>query len=159
MALSNKFGGLVLTTGNKSEMAVGYCTLYGDMNGALAPIADVLKTDVYKIARWVNREREIIPDDSLTKPPSAELRPGQKDQDSLPPYEILDAILDLYVVKNLSQAEIIKHGFDATVVNDVVNKITFSEYKRRQAAPGLKVSPRAFGMGRRIPVAQKFRAI
>ncbi len=157
MALSNKFGGLVLTTGNKSEMAVGYCTLYGDMNGALAPIADVLKTDVYKIAKWVNREREIIPQDSITKPPSAELRPGQKDQDSLPPYEILDAILDLYVVKNLGKAEIISRGFDAAVVNDVVNKITFSEYKRRQAAPGLKVSPRAFGMGRRIPVAQKFR--
>jgi NAD+ synthetase len=157
MALSNKFGGLVLTTGNKSEMAVGYCTLYGDMNGALAPIADVLKTDVYKIARWVNREREIIPADSITKPPSAELRPGQKDQDSLPPYEILDAILDLYVVKNMGKAEIIVRGFEATVVNDVVNKINFSEYKRRQAAPGLKVSPRAFGMGRRIPVAQKFR--
>ena len=158
MALSNKFGGLVLTTGNKSEMAVGYCTLYGDMNGALAPIADVLKTDVYKIAQWVNREREIIPADSITKPPSAELRPGQKDQDSLPPYDILDAILDLYVVKNLGKPEIISRGFDAAVVNDVVNKINFSEYKRRQAAPGLKVSPRAFGMGRRIPVAQKFRA-
>ena len=157
MALSNKFGGLVLTTGNKSEMAVGYCTLYGDMNGALAPIADVLKTDVYKIARWVNRAREIIPANSLTKPPSAELRPGQQDQDSLPPYEILDAILDGYVVKNLGQAEIVARGFDAAVVNDVVNKINFSEYKRRQAAPGLKVSPRAFGMGRRIPVAQKFR--
>jgi NAD+ synthetase len=157
MALSNKFGALVLTTGNKSEMAVGYCTLYGDMNGALAPIADVLKTDVYKIARWVNREREIIPADSITKPPSAELRPGQKDQDSLPPYEILDAILDLYVVKNLGKAEIVARGFDAAVVNDVVNKINFSEYKRRQAAPGLKVSPRAFGMGRRIPVAQRFR--
>jgi NAD+ synthase (glutamine-hydrolysing) len=157
MALSNKFGGLVLTTGNKSEMAVGYCTLYGDMNGALAPIADVLKTDVYKIARWVNREREIIPSDSITKPPSAELRPGQKDQDSLPPYDTLDAILDLYVVRNLSKAEIVARGFDAAVVNDVVNKINFSEYKRRQAAPGLKVSPRAFGMGRRIPVAQRFR--
>jgi NAD+ synthetase len=157
MALSNKFGGLVLTTGNKSEMAVGYCTLYGDMNGALAPIADVLKTDVYKIANWVNRDREIIPGDSITKSPSAELRPGQKDQDSLPPYEILDAILDLYVVKNLGKTEIVSRGFDANMVNDVVNKITFSEYKRRQAAPGLKVSPRAFGMGRRIPVAQKFR--
>jgi len=157
MALANKFGTLVLTTGNKSEMAVGYCTLYGDMNGALAPIADVLKTDVYQIARWVNREREIIPADSIHKPPSAELRPGQKDQDSLPPYEILDAILDLYVVKNLSQGEIVSRGFAAAVVNEVVNKINFSEYKRRQAAPGLKVSPRAFGMGRRIPVAQKFR--
>jgi NAD+ synthase (glutamine-hydrolysing) len=157
MALANKFNALVLTTGNKSEMAVGYCTLYGDMNGALAPIADVLKTDVYKIANWVNREREIIPRDSIVKPPSAELRPNQTDQDSLPPYEILDAILDLSVVKNLSKAEIIARGFEAAVVNDVVNKINFSEYKRRQAAPGLKVSPRAFGMGRRIPVAQKFR--
>ena len=158
MALSNKFGALVLTTGNKSEMAVGYCTLYGDMNGALAPIADVFKTDIYKIARWVNREREIIPAASITKPPSAELRPDQTDQDSLPPYEILDAILDAYVVGNLGREEIIRRGFAAAVVNDVVNKVNFSEYKRRQAAPGLKVSPRAFGMGRRIPIAQKFRA-
>jgi NAD+ synthetase len=157
MALSNKFGALVLTTGNKSEMAVGYCTLYGDMNGALAPIADVLKTDIYKIARWVNREKIVIPENSISKPPSAELRPNQTDQDSLPPYETLDAILDLYVVKNLSRGEIVSHGFDAAVVNDVVNKINFSEYKRRQAAPGLKISPRAFGMGRRIPIAQKFR--
>jgi NAD+ synthetase len=158
MALSNKFGALVLTTGNKSEMAVGYCTLYGDMNGALAPIADVLKTDIYKIARWVNREKIVIPENSISKPPSAELRPNQTDQDSLPPYETLDAILDLYVVKNLSPAEIVSSGFDAAVVNDVVNKINFSEYKRRQAAPGLKISPRAFGMGRRIPIAQKFRS-
>ena len=157
MALSNKFGALVLTTGNKSEMAVGYCTLYGDMNGALAPLADVFKTDIYKIARWVNREREIIPAASITKPPSAELRPDQTDQDSLPPYETLDAILESYVVKNLGKEEIIRTGFAAAVVNDVVNKINFSEYKRRQAAPGLKISPRAFGMGRRIPIAQKFR--
>jgi NAD+ synthase (glutamine-hydrolysing) len=157
MALSNKFGALVLTTGNKSEMAVGYCTLYGDMNGALAPIADVLKTDIYKISRWVNREREIIPAASILKPPSAELRPNQKDQDSLPPYETLDAILDLYVVKNLGKEEIIARGFDAAIVSDVINKINFSEYKRRQSAPGLKISPRAFGMGRRIPIAQKFR--
>jgi NAD+ synthetase len=159
MALSNKFGALVLTTGNKSEMAVGYCTLYGDMNGALAPLADVLKTDIYKIARWVNREKNVIPENSISKPPSAELRPNQTDQDSLPPYEILDAILDLYVVKNLGRAEIVSRGFDAAIVNDVLNKINFSEYKRRQAAPGLKISPRAFGMGRRIPVAQKFRAV
>jgi NAD+ synthetase len=165
MALSNKFGALVLTTGNKSEMAVGYCTLYGDMCGALAVIADVFKTDIYKIARWVDsdlaaragRQHEIIPAASISKPPSAELRPNQKDQDSLPPYETLDAILDLYVVKNLSKEEIIQRGFDAVVVNDVINKVTFSEYKRRQAAPGLKVSPRAFGMGRRIPIAQRFR--
>ena len=157
MALSNKFGALVLTTGNKSEMAVGYCTLYGDMCGALAVIADVFKTDVYKISRWVNREREIIPAASIAKPPSAELRPDQKDQDSLPPYDILDQVLEAYVVRNLSKPEIIARGFDAAVVNDVINKITFSEYKRRQAAPGLKVSPRAFGIGRRIPIAQRFR--
>jgi NAD+ synthase (glutamine-hydrolysing) len=158
MALSNKFGALVLTTGNKSEMAVGYCTLYGDMCGALAPLADVFKTDVYRIARWVNREREVIPAASISKPPSAELRPDQTDQDSLPPYDLLDQILDAYVVKNRDREEIIRRGFDAAVVNDVLNKVTFSEYKRRQAAPGLKVSPRAFGMGRRIPVAQRFRA-
>jgi len=157
MALSNKFGALVLTTGNKSEMAVGYCTLYGDMCGALAPLADVFKTDIYKIARWVNRDREVIPAASISKPPSAELRPNQTDQDSLPPYETLDQILDAYVVKNLGREEIIRRGFDAAMVNDVLNKINFSEYKRRQAAPGLKVSPRAFGMGRRIPIAQKFR--
>ncbi len=157
MALSNKFGALVLTTGNKSEMAVGYCTLYGDMNGALAPIADVFKTDIYQISNWVNREREIIPAATITKPPSAELRPDQKDQDSLPPYETLDAILELYVVKNLGKEQIIHSGFDAATVNDVANKVNFSEYKRRQAAPGLKVSPRAFGMGRRIPIAQRFR--
>jgi NAD+ synthase (glutamine-hydrolysing) len=157
MALSNKFGALVLTTGNKSEMAVGYCTLYGDMCGAVAPLADVFKTDVYRISSWVNRNREIIPAASLTKPPSAELRPDQKDQDSLPPYDVLDRILEAYVVQNLSKQEIITRGFDATIVNDVINKVTFSEYKRRQAAPGLKVSRRAFGIGRRIPVAQRFR--
>jgi NAD+ synthase (glutamine-hydrolysing) len=159
MALSNKFGALVLTTGNKSEMAVGYCTLYGDMDGALAPISDVLKTDVYKIARWVNRDKIIIPENSLVKPPSAELRPNQTDQDSLPPYETLDAILELFVVKNLGKPEIVARGFPAAVVNDVVNKVNFSEYKRRQAAPGLKISPCAFGIGRRIPIAQKFRMV
>jgi NAD+ synthetase len=157
MALSNKFGALVLTTGNKSEMAVGYCTLYGDMNGALGPIADVFKTEVYRLARWVNRAHEIIPPNSLTKPPSAELRPDQTDQDSLPPYEVLDGILELYIVKHLGQHDIVACGFMASVVNDVVNQVNFSEYKRRQAAPALKVSPRAFGMGRQIPVAQKFR--
>jgi NAD+ synthetase len=157
MALSNKFGSLVLTTGNKSELAVGYCTLYGDMCGALAVIADVFKTDIYKVSRWVNRDRVVIPTDSITKPPSAELRPNQKDQDSLPEYETLDAILQLYVVEHLRKDEIIKRGFAPAVVNDVINKVTFSEYKRRQAAPGLKVSPRAFGMGRRIPIAQRFR--
>ena len=159
MALSNKFGALVLTTGNKAEMAGGYCTLYGDMCGALAPLADVFKTDIYKIARWVNRDREIIPAASISKPPSAELRPNQTDQDSLPPYETLDRVLDAYIVQDLSRDEIIRRGFDAAMVSDVLNKINFSEYKRRQAAPGLKVSPRAFGMGRRIPVVQRFKAI
>ncbi len=159
MALSNKFGSLVLTTGNKSEMAVGYCTLYGDMCGALGVIADVFKTDIYKVSRWINREREIIPTDTITKAPSAELRPDQKDQDSLPEYELLDAILQLYVVEHLSKDEIIQRGFKAAVVNEVINKVTFSEYKRRQAAPGLKVSPRAFGTGRRIPIAQRFRSV
>jgi NAD+ synthase (glutamine-hydrolysing) len=159
MALSNKFGSLVLTTGNKSEMAVGYCTLYGDMCGALAVIADVFKTEVYNLSRWVNRDRVVIPTDSITKPPSAELRPDQTDQDSLPPYDVLDAILHHYVVEHLSKDEIIKRGFAPAVVNDVINKVTFTEYKRRQAAPGLKISPRAFGMGRRIPVAQRFRAV
>ena len=159
MALSNKFGALVLTTGNKSEMAVGYCTLYGDMCGALAVIADVFNTEVYDLSRWINRDRVIIPTDSITKPPSAELRPDQTDQDSLPPYDVLDAILQHYVVENLSKDEIIKRGFASAVVNDVINKVTFTEYKRRQAAPGLKVSSRAFGMGRRIPVAQRFRAV
>lgn len=158
MALSNKFGSLVLTTGNKSEMAVGYCTLYGDMCGALAVIADVFKTEVYNVSRWVNRDKVVIPTDSITKPPSAELRPDQTDQDSLPPYEVLDAILKHYVVEHLSKDQIIKRGFSPAVVNDVLNKVTFTEYKRRQAAPGLKVSPRAFGMGRRIPIAQRFRA-
>jgi len=157
MALSNKFGALVLTTGNKSEMAVGYCTLYGDMCGALAVIADVFKTEIYDIVRWVNRDQAIIPETSITKAPSAELRPNQKDQDSLPPYDVLDGILEPYVVRNLSKDEIVRLGFDAAVVNDIINKVTFSEYKRRQAAPGLKVSPRAFGMGRRIPIAQRFR--
>jgi NAD+ synthetase len=154
MALSNKFGSLVLTTGNKSEVAVGYCTLYGDMCGALAVIADVFKTDVYAVSRWINRDRVIIPTDSITKAPSAELRPDQKDQDSLPEYDILDAILQHYVVEHLSKDEIIKCGFAPAVVNDVINKVTFTEYKRRQGAPGLKVSPRAFG----IPGCLKFRA-
>jgi len=157
MALSNKFGALVLTTGNKSEMAVGYCTLYGDMCGALAVIADVFKTEVYRIARWINRDKEVIPIDSITKPPSAELRPNQTDQDSLPPYAELDEILRLYVIEHLSKDQITQRGFSRSVVNDVINKVTFAEYKRRQAAPGLKVSTRAFGMGRRIPVAQRFR--
>ncbi len=159
MAMSNKFGSLLLTTGNKSEMAVGYCTLYGDMNGGLAVISDVPKTMVYRIAKWVNREREIIPTASITKAPSAELRPNQTDQDSLPPYDVLDAILEEYVVKLKTTREIIAMGFDEATVKRVVRLIDFSEYKRRQAAPGLKVTSKAFGVGRRIPIAQRYRDI
>jgi NAD+ synthase (glutamine-hydrolysing) len=158
MALSNKFGPLVLTTGNKSELAVGYCTLYGDMCGALAVIADVLKTEIYALARWVNRDREIIPWNTLDKPPSAELRPNQTDQDSLPPYDVLDRILRHYVVDDADPRMLVSEGISPETVRDVLNKIVFSEYKRRQAAPGLKVSPRAFGMGRRVPIAQGFRS-
>jgi NAD+ synthase (glutamine-hydrolysing) len=156
MAFSNKFGSLLLTTGNKSEIAVGYCTLYGDMAGGLAVISDVPKTMIYRLAKWINREREIIPDSSITKPPSAELRPNQCDQDSLPAYEILDAILDLYVVNGKSTADIVAAGFDEAAVRKVIRLIDLSEYKRRQAAPGLKVTTKAFGMGRRIPIAQKY---
>lgn len=158
MALSNKFGALVLTTGNKSELAVGYCTLYGDMCGALAVIGDLFKTQVYKLARWINGQHPVIPENCFVKPPSAELRPNQTDQDTLPPYETLDGILELYLERNLSKQEIIQLGYDPHTVSDVINKVTFSEFKRRQAAPVLKVSPRAFGMGRRIPIAQRFRA-
>jgi NAD+ synthetase len=157
MALSNKFGSLLLTTGNKSELAVGYCTLYGDMCGGLAVISDVPKTMVYRLARWINRDKEIIPSASITKAPSAELRPNQTDQDSLPPYEVLDAVLDLYVVQGRSAVEIIAAGFEESVVNRVVRLIDGAEYKRRQAAPGLKVTSKAFGVGRRIPIAQRFR--
>jgi len=157
MALSNKFGPLVLTTGNKSELAVGYCTLYGDMCGALAVIADVLKTEIYALARWINRQEEIIPWKTIEKPPSAELRPNQTDQDSLPPYDVLDRILRHYVVDDADPKMLLSEDISPEVVRDVLNKITFSEYKRRQAAPGLKVSPRAFGMGRRVPIAQGFR--
>jgi NAD+ synthetase len=157
MGMSNKFGSLLLTTGNKSELAVGYCTLYGDMCGGLAVISDVPKTMVYRISRWINREREIIPAASITKAPSAELRPNQTDQDSLPPYDILDAILEAYVVQGRSSAEIIQSGFDADTVRRIVRLIDLNEYKRRQAAPGLKVTTKAFGVGRRIPIAQRYR--
>src|SRR6266498_5687337 len=157
MALSNKFGSLLLTTGNKSELAVGYCTLYGDMCGGLAVISDVPKTMVYRLAQWVNRQREIIPHASIVKPPSAELRPNQTDQDSLPPYDVLDAILEAYVVEGRSTAEIVKRGFEEATVRRVVRLIDLNEYKRRQAAPGLKVTSKAFGVGRRIPIAQKYR--
>jgi NAD+ synthase (glutamine-hydrolysing) len=157
MAMSNKFGSLLLTTGNKSEMAVGYCTLYGDMSGGLAVISDVPKTMVYRISKWVNREREIIPGASITKAPSAELRPDQKDQDSLPPYELLDSILEHYVEKMKAPHEIVAMGFDEAIVKRVIKLIDGSEYKRRQAAPGLKVTSKAFGVGRRIPIAQRYR--
>jgi len=156
MALSNKFGSLLLTTGNKSELAVGYCTLYGDMCGGLAVISDVPKTMIYRIAKWINREQEIIPLASITKPPSAELRPDQTDQDSLPAYDVLDAILDAYVVQGKAASEIVQAGFDEETVRKVVRLIDLNEYKRRQAAPGLKVTSKAFGMGRRIPIAQKY---
>ena len=156
MAISNDSGRLLLTTGNKSEMAVGYCTLYGDMCGALAVIADVPKTLVYRISRWINREREIIPKNSIEKAPSAELRPDQKDQDSLPPYEELDRILESYVVNEGSIQGMVKKGISKVLAEEMVRKIDISEYKRRQAAPGLKVTTKAFGVGRRIPLAQRF---
>jgi NAD+ synthase (glutamine-hydrolysing) len=156
MALSNKLNRLVLSTGNKSEIAVGYCTLYGDMCGGLAVISDIPKVMVYQLAKYINRNHEIIPNATITKAPSAELRPDQKDQDSLPPYEILDEILRLYIEESHPPAEIIKAGFDPTIVNDIVKKVNQNEYKRRQMAPGLKVTSKAFGIGRRIPIAQRF---
>ena len=164
MALSNKFGHLLLTTGNKSELAVGYCTIYGDMAGGLAVISDVPKTIVYELARWINSDYasrtdpkgEIIPRSTIDKPPSAELKPNQKDQDTLPPYEILDEILHLYVEENLSARDIIAHGFDEKTVRWVQRRVDLNEYKREQAAPGLKVTSRAFGLGRKMPIAQKY---
>ena len=157
MALSNKFGSLLLTTGNKSEVAVGYCTLYGDMAGGLAVISDVPKTMVYELARHINERagRTLIPESSLTKPPSAELAPGQFDQQSLPPYDRLDAILERYEERLLSRDEIVSLGFDAATVDEVLRRIRSSEYKRQQAAPGLKVTSRAFGFGRRMPIAAR----
>ena len=156
MGLSNKRGALVLSTGNKSELAVGYCTLYGDMNGGLAVISDVPKTMVYAISRFINREEEIIPQRIITKAPSAELKPDQSDQDELPPYGMLDAILKGYVEELKSEAELVAMGFAADVVQDVIRRIHRNEYKRQQAAPGLKVTSKAFGYGRRYPVAQGY---
>jgi len=156
MALSNKFGHLLLTTGNKSELAVGYCTLYGDMAGGLAVISDVPKTIVYELARWINRKREVIPRSTIEKAPSAELKPNQKDQDTLPPYEILDQILQLYVEENLSARDIIARGFDEKTVRWVQRRVDLNEYKREQSALGLKVTSRAFGMGRKMPIAQRY---
>ncbi|HZP60527.1 MAG TPA: NAD(+) synthase, partial [Opitutaceae bacterium] len=162
MALSNKFGSLLLTTGNKSEVAVGYCTLYGDMAGGLAVISDVFKTQIYSLARWINDNarahgrRPPIPQSSIDKPPSAELRPGQLDQDSLPPYDVLDPILRGYVEEGLSRRDLVAQGFPEPLVNDIVRKVDLNEYKRKQAAPGLKITPLAFGVGRRIPIVQKY---
>src|SRR6266705_2898076 len=183
MALSNKFGHLVLSTGNKSELAVGYCTIYGDMAGGLAVISDVPKTMVYELARWINSDYarraievnrpypsdstgrggsseppavEVIPKSTIEKAPSAELKPNQKDQDTLPPYEILDQIVQLYVEENLSARDIIARGFDEKTVRWVQRRVDLNEYKREQAAPGLKVTSRAFGIGRKMPIAQKY---
>jgi NAD+ synthetase len=156
MALSNKFGALVLTTGNKSEMAVGYCTLYGDMVGALAVIGDLVKTRVYAVCNWLNRDQEVIPAAILTKPPSAELRPGQMDTDSLPPYDVLDPIVEAYVERYETPERIAaEHGFPLDLVRQTVRLIERSEYKRQQAAPVLKVTAKSFGMGRRFPIAVK----
>jgi NAD+ synthase (glutamine-hydrolysing) len=156
MALSNKFGSIVLSTGNKSELAVGYCTLYGDMVGGLAVISDVPKTMVYRLSRYVNSLRAVIPQASLDKPPSAELHAGQRDSDTLPPYEVLDAILEDYVEDSRSAEEIAEaHHFDISLVRKVIRMVERSEYKRQQAAPGLKISAKAFGYGRRFPIAAK----
>ena len=154
MALCNKFRALLLSTGNKSEVATGYCTLYGDMNGALSVISDVPKTFCYRLAHYINRGDQVIPRRIIERPPSAELRPNQIDQDSLPPYEILDQILDAAIVKNLSLDEIVALGHDPDTVKDVLRRILVNEYKRRQAPPGLKVTTKAFGYGRRYPIAR-----
>jgi NAD+ synthase (glutamine-hydrolysing) len=155
MALSNKFGSMVLSTGNKSELAVGYCTLYGDMAGGLAVISDVPKLMVYELANWLNREREVIPKSSIDKPPSAELRPDQRDEDILPPYDVLDRILKAYIEDLRSPQEIAdRFGYDLKLVRDIALLVDRNEYKRKQAAPGLKITSRAFGFGRPFPIAQ-----
>ncbi len=160
MHLSNREGYLVLTTGNKSELAVGYCTLYGDMAGGLAAIADLPKMMVYDLARHLNafQGREIIPESTITKPPSAELKPDQKDEDSLPPYPLLDKILQLYIENNLSAADIINRGYDKNTVEEVIKMVDRAEFKRRQAAPGLRITTRAFGSGRRMPIARSYES-
>jgi len=154
MALSNKFNALLLATGNKSEMATGYCTLYGDMAGGLAVIADVPKTMCYRVARYINKDREVIPEGVITRPPSAELKPNQVDQDSLPPYELLDRILEAAVEKNQSPDDLLAAGYDEDTVRDIFRRLNVNEYKRRQAPPGLKVTTKAFGYGRRYPIAR-----
>jgi NAD+ synthase (glutamine-hydrolysing) len=159
MAFSNKFGYLTLAAGNKSELAVGYCTLYGDMCGGLAVLADVPKTLVYELARYVNRASEVIPQVIIDKAPSAELRPGQFDQDTLPPYPVLDEILRYYVEDGLSPGEIVGRGFDVEVVRWVTRRVDANEHKRRQAAPGLRVTAKAFGVGRRMPIAASYSPV
>jgi NAD+ synthase (glutamine-hydrolysing) len=159
MAFSNTRGSMLLSTGNKSELAVGYCTLYGDMCGGLAVISDVPKTLVYDLARYVNRDREIIPVSSLTKPPSAELRPNQTDQDTLPPYDIIDRVIEAYIERGLDPEAIAASGLDRATVDDIIRRIDLNEYKRRQAAPGLKITSKAFGVGRRYPIAAEYRAL
>lgn len=156
MALSNKLGRLLLTTGNKSELAVGYCTIYGDMSGGLAVISDVPKTQVYALAHWLNREQEVIPTSTLTKPPSAELRPDQQDSDSLPPYEVLDALLQQHIEHHADEAELIAQGWDPDVVAQVLRLVRRSEFKRKQSPPGLRVTDRAFGSGWRMPIAARY---
>jgi NAD+ synthase (glutamine-hydrolysing) len=156
MALSNKFGNILLNTTNKSECAVGYGTLYGDMNGGLSVLGDVYKTDIFKLARFINREKEIIPENTIVKPPSAELRPDQKDTDSLPEYELLDQILFRYIELNLSPDEIIEQGYDEKIVRKTVRMVNFNEYKRFQAPPILRISSKAFGFGRRIPLVARY---
>jgi len=157
MALSNKFGYLLCTTGNKSEMAVGYATLYGDMCGAIGVIGDVYKTEVYKLANYINRDMEIIPKEIIDKPPSAELRPDQKDEDSLPPYEILDEILRCYLEKYMEINEIVNRVGDRELVKNVLAMVDRNEFKRKQSAPILRVSVKAFGYGRRFPIVQKWK--
>jgi NAD+ synthase (glutamine-hydrolysing) len=156
MAMSNKFGYILLNTSNKSEVAVGYGTLYGDMCGGMSVIGDVFKTQVFKLARYINRDREIIPENTIIKPPSAELRPGQKDTDSLPEYDVLDAILKEYVEHRCSLSQIIKMGYNEQVVRKVVKLVNTAEHKRYQTPPILRVSPKAFGMGRRMPIVGKY---
>lgn len=157
MSISNKKGHLLLTTGNKSELAVGYCTIYGDMCGGLAVISDLPKTLVYKLAKWINRKKEIIPWETIEKAPSAELKPNQKDQDTLPDYEILDQILELYVDQSISVSSIIAKGYDKDLVKWIASRVEMNEWKRWQSAPGLRVTSKAFGVGRRIPIAHRYK--
>jgi NAD+ synthase (glutamine-hydrolysing) len=154
MALSNRFGHLVLSTGNKSELATGYCTLYGDMSGGLAVISDLYKGEVYDIARYLNTEMEVIPENIITKAPSAELKPDQKDSDFLPPYDLLDPILEAYLEEKKTLPQIVEMGYPQDIVRKILKMVQTSEYKRQQAAPGIKVSWKAFGLGRRYPIAK-----